>query len=281
MSDVINTEFAIVNSAQRTNGVTNDFSIEINTRADNFTHITVMQVYVPKSYHLFVSTVTFTVSESGGAPVTISLSLGNYGRDSLADTIKSALNASVGLINAYDIDLIALNADGTNGADTGKMVFISAGLATSVTFTFDENEFPARAMGFIQAEAGAGTIDYNFIDLGGNNFQLTASLVMSVEREATLAIRTNRVNVQNGLLQEVFTSLTSPFGGIVFQNTSPIDTSKELSGSGKTYTFTLTNELGTPINLNGQDYSFSVMLMRKKDKLSEISTILGGILSKS
>ncbi len=71
MSDVINTEFAIVNSSQRSDGVINNFSIEIDTRGDNFTHIAVMQVYIPKSYYLFLSTVSFTVSENGNAPVTI------------------------------------------------------------------------------------------------------------------------------------------------------------------------------------------------------------------
>ena len=130
-------QYVYINSADRLSGSDADFTYSINLDPNNeFDHVTVKQIAVPKSYYSVSSGYNYFTLTELGFSIKVIIPAANYNRVSLALVIASQLNAaSVSLGHGWTYVVSYPNAN-TVG-DTGFYTYTVSGNTGQPTFTFD------------------------------------------------------------------------------------------------------------------------------------------------
>lgn len=253
-----------INSTNRLSGSHSNFSYKLELRPETeFTHVAVMQAIIPKSYYLIQEEQnTITLNENGSLSI-ITIPIGNYTRSSFVSIFQTTLNAS-GVWNY----LVSID-DTTTGPETGKLLFTVTG-NSDIQPSFIFTTFLYEMLGFEQNS----TISFQ-------NNSLTSINVINMQKEASVFIRSDIVsNSGDNILQDVFTSNTSDYGNIIFQNENINYNCKKLNSSQKVYDFYLTDENNNPINLNGRNWQITICLFNKNDLLNIIKRYIQFKLTK-
>jgi hypothetical protein len=259
-----------INSANRLSGTDSDFSYKIDINPhDGFDSVCVLQCSIPKSFYLVSSgSNTFTLQE-GASNVTVTLAIGNYVRSSFKNVLQSALNSTSPHSWVYTVSFPA-----STTADTGLWTISvtgNAGVQPSLIFT--TNLY--RQMGF--TENSTNTFVSNSI---------TSVYPAALINEDTLYLHSNICsNGQDSVLQEVFTGSNSSFSNITFLCPSIEGYSKQLvTNSSSVFHFTLADEDGTSINLNGQNLLITLLLYKKNEiwkGLADFMKLISELISPS
>lgn len=252
-----------IDSNNRNTGTTSDFTVSLNiNQSDEFTHACIIQCLIPKSYYLIqAGSNTFQLKE-GVSTVTITVPIGNYSRRSFQSIVSGLLNTSSPNLWVYTISYPNTTVSG----DTGKFTYSVSGNSSQPQFIL------GSAVIYEQLGFPPSTTQ-TFV---GNT--LTSINVIKMQREDALYLHSDIVQNKEGdnVLQAMFASADSPtFSNIVYRVIDIEANSKQMvTSKGNVYRFFLTNESGIPMDLNGLNITFSLMLYKQNN----LSALLKGAI---
>lgn len=240
-----------INSALRLTGTDEDFSYRIELPPDNrFTHICLLQASIPKSYYLFIDGRNSFILEEDGLQETIIIPEGNYNLIGLANTLKDLLdNASTNMGHNWKYNYAPFVK---NQKDTGKFTFTVNFATSQPKFIF--GDYCYEQLGFIPGSTNEFVAD-----------SLTSTNVIKLQREDCLYLHSDicRNNPKSNVLQEIYLNNVD-FSNITYScidveaNSHPL-----VSNTREVFHFTLTDEFGQIIRLNGLNMNFSILLYEK------------------
>lgn len=251
-----NKKIFYINSRNRLSGSDSDFQYVIDLSNFEPTHCVALQVNIPKSYYVVQDGKnTFVMTEENVNAVTVPIPAGNYNRTNFRVVISTLLNSYSP--NGYTYTVTYPNT--ASGTDTGKYTFLCVGHTLEPSFTFEDSSNIYETMGF---------------DVGTTAFvsgSLTSTNVIKLTVEDSIFIHSDLVAGFSGsILQEIFAADSSDFSNIVFENYAPTLYEKKMQGSSNnTYRFWILNENGQPINLNGLNWSMTLVCYQK-DNLPDL-----------
>ncbi len=250
----------IVDSRNRSTGVTNEFTYIINVKTDHkFDNFCVVQANIPKSYYLIDSSrkdTTFILKE-GSSQVVVTVPNGNYNVFSFQPVLTAALNAASP--NGYTYSISYPN--GQVAAQTNKYTYsVSGNSGVQPSFIFGPDIISrsiTNLMGFLPDD-----LTYNF---SGN--MLISNVTVRFQHTFYLQIKSSAARQPNSLDTDTSVLATIPVGDvvdggmIVFNLIELNDASVELTNpSSNVFDFSLYDDNDELINLQGQDWSMRVML---------------------
>ena len=204
---------------------------------ETFTHVCLLSCSIPKSYYLIQDGYnTFTLSENNVNTV-VTIPAGNYSWQVFRTQIALILTAASSQGWTY-----TCTAPPATAAQTGKATYTVAGnggLQPSFVFTNAVYE------------------QFGFVPNSTNTFAantITSANVVKFQVEDALFIHSDIVGDPNSdVLQSIFVSATPDFTSIVYQCYQYETAVKKISvAKSNVFRFTLTNEDGQLIDLNGQ-----------------------------
>lgn len=256
MSYIKESRIYYINSRNRISGTDSNFNFQIEFPLGNeFDHVALMSCIIPKSYYLIQEGQhTFTLSENTQT-VEIVIPIGNYNRPSLASTVETLLNNASPNGLTYTVTFPISRTEG----DTGKYTFTVTNLGIYPVLTF--GTYVYENLGFERNSSNHFTLNAQT-----NQIELVSTNVIKLQKEDAIYICSDIVNDSNNILQEVYSSTNPDFTHISFYNNNVEAYAKKLNKSG-TYNFYITNEDQQPIELNGQNVVFTIILFKKQNAL--------------
>lgn len=246
---------------------TNDFHVILDIPPlHNYTHIVLLQAEIPKSFYLIQAgrNDSFILDEDG-VEYLITIPEGNY-------KLKGFIKQLETLLNSTGVYTYTMTYPTFTQVQTAKFTFtVSNNGGIQPKFKFNNSaETAYELMGF---------------DIGSTNTfsgdTLKSSNIINFGGEDILMIHSNTINNQgDDLLQEIYAGTTPWYGSIVYQCTDVEAYAKRLVYSkNNLYRFSLRNDDGDLINLNGINMMLTIMLFEKEDnkerqKLTEIRNLL-------
>jgi len=257
---MLNSVIIHVNSRNRISGTDSNFSYEIKLDATkSYDRVVVLQASVPKTYYLIQSgRNTFGLLEGEvKTPVTVTVPEGNYSASSFATVVGALLT----LASPNSLTYTITPPTSVRATNTGKFTFTvrtAGGGIPSSTVSFVIGEYLFEQLGFDENM----TVDF---DVSGN---LTSANVVNFQLEDTLFIHSDICNNSNdNILQELNASNTPDFGKIEYTAYYPPMWSRAMtSNSSNKYNFSITDEDGQLMNLNGRNLVLT-LLVYKEDHL--------------
>jgi hypothetical protein len=248
-----------INSANRTAGTNEDFFYQLSpwSNDDQYQFCCVMYANIPITYYLVTSGQNTFQLKEGVTAVTITVPPGNYNTNSLAKVIATLLNTNSPNAWTYSFSL----PNSVSSAQTGLYTYTVSGNSSQPYFIFGS---------YLYTVLGFNTnTTYQF---SGNS--LTSVNVVNLTPETTLYLYSDIVETKDNhaenILQEFYSSNTSPFSNIVYQCTEFEPYSKKMNKTKTNYIhFTLLNEFYNPISLNGQPF-FITLLLYKRDNIVDL-----------
>jgi hypothetical protein len=253
MSHIANHRIYYLDSHNRVSGTHSNFTIKVEIpTTEQFDRVVVLSAVIPRSYYLVQSPYnTFTLRENS-IDTTITIAEGNYSYSMFKTYLINLLNSSSSQSWTYNI-----LTPTTTQPQTGKYTFSVTGNGLlQPTFIFPSTTKIFEQLGF--DNDSTNTFIAN---------TLTSTNVVRFLLEDTLYIHSNITSgLNDDILQEIFTSGTSDFSSIKFQNFSPIEYSKPmLPSKNNSYRFTLTDEDAREINLNGLNIVITLLVYKNED----------------
>lgn len=234
-----------INSAVRTAGTDGNFLANVPLPAEEkFTHVCVMEANIPKSYYLVQEGYnTFTLIENGVSLV-ISVAPGNYNVNTFARYLSNRLTALSPNLWVYSVSY----STAQDGPQTGKYTFaVVTGGVSQPTFVF--TNFLQEQLGFVRNSTN--------VFVGG---VLTSTNVVKFQLEDVLYCHSDMVgDGREDILQHFFTNGTPDNGVINYKCLNHMIMGKKICNtSGNVFRFTLTDEYGSLIDLNGQNWNLVI-----------------------
>ena len=244
-----------IDSFDRVSGTSSNFLCEPITLYEKYTHCAVKQVSIPKVFpNIPTSYNTFTLIEKGVSR-TITLEVGYYNKNTMIAELPALLNAASVL-------------NGNNWVYT--MTYRTALQVQNFKFTFNVSGNGGSQPSFIFTDDQIW-LQLGF-DVGTRPFvgsTLTSDNIINFNPTSKLYIVSDLVSSSNeSILQEVLNVDTVGFGSCIFyQNQGNLDLeSKEIVGNQKnSFNIQLINENGQDVDLQGQNWSMSLIFYNRND----------------
>jgi len=257
-----NKRFFFINSYNRISGTSSAFSIEIQVPAnEDYDSVCVTQVSIPVSYYLISSGYnTFQLQENNSI-VTITIPAGNYNLNSFCTILPPILNSSSPNGLTYTMSF----PQSFTQNNSGLITYTVSNASITCKFIFNSNNYVNEQMGF----ASGSTVTFS----GG---QLISSNVVSFLNENTLFIHSDIVsNGSDDILQEVYGTNTQALAYVTYLCPEIKSYSKQLKApKNQIMNVYLTDENQKPINLNGQEMQFTLLLYKRGDFKTIIVTFI-------
>ena len=255
MSAISASRIYYVDSENRISGTPSKFSYEFQIPAtENYDHVCVLSMTIPLSYYLIRSPYNTFILREGPTDTTITVPAGNYSAISFAKVVTDLLNASSPNTFIYAISL----GNSYTSVNTGKY-----------TFTVTNNGMVQPAFIF-----GPRVCQQMGFDENSTNTFISSTLisenVLDFIPSSTLFLHSNMVNDSTSILQELYSNNTVPYSNHIY-NCQNVDMYSKLLRSDKdnVYDFSIEDEHGIEIDLNGHSILFTVLLY-KKDNFTDI-----------
>ena len=244
-----------IDSFDRVSGISSNFLCDPISLYEKYTHCAVKQVSIPKVFpNIPTSYNTFTLKE-GAVSRTITLEVGYYNKNTMIAELPALLNAASVL-------------NGNNWVYT--MSYRTALQVQNFKFTFNVSGNGGSQPSFIFTD------DQIWLQLGFNvgtrpfvGSTLTSDNIINFNPTSKLYIVSDLVSSSNeSILQEVLNVDTVGFGSCIFyQNQGNLDLeSKEIVGNQKnSFNIQLINENGQDVDLQGQNWSMSLIFYNRND----------------
>lgn len=256
MRIALNSECFYVNSLNRVSGNGSTFTFQLLSDISKYDRVVVLDATIPKSFYIINSKNNYVIVEEDSVERTVILPDGNYTRTSFCNVLTNRLNASAPSGYSYSVTY-----SNTSIQDNGKLTYSVTGNTSEPIFKFPAIESIYEQMGF---------------DLNSNN-QFSSGLLVSTNvinlaQESTIFLRSDIcvTNNNDNILQSFTSTSNSMYSIFGFVNPDPIFYSRKLStNSSNVFTFYLSDENGTEIDLNGLSYQFTICLY-KENQIDEI-----------
>lgn len=248
-----------INSIHRTSGAPGSFSYELQIpKNENYDRVTLLQANIPVSYYLVPKGYnTFQLVENNGVSTTtttITVPVGNYSANAFMSVIIPLINTASPNGWIYSVSL----PNGFTSSNTGKFTFTVANNSGHQPSFVMSNMW--ELFGFEEASTNT------FV---GN--ALTSTNVVKFVPEDSLMIHSDICdNGENSILQEVFGNNSIALSNIVYQCPDVLSYSRKLrTNQSSSYSFSITDEHGRQVDLNGVNVIFTIILF-KKDNFSSV-----------
>jgi hypothetical protein len=234
-----------ISSNYRSTGNITDFKIQLQIdKTQEYTHCAVISATIPNTYYIVQNNYnTFQLIENSIIK-TIIVPAGNYNITQFINIIKQLLNANSSSIFSL-----------TYSSQTNKIIysFISNSQQASIKI-IGSNLY--RLLGFDK--------DSNNVFV---NNTITSTNVINFVLNPTIYIHSDIVAAyDDNVLQEINSNNNNPMSNITYQNNNILEISKKISSSKNgIYDFYLQDNDDQIIDLNGNDFSFSLILFKKSD----------------
>lgn len=251
--DISHSQIYYIDSSNRVSGTTSQFTYELNINSD-YDRCVVLQANIPMSYYLVRNGLnTFVVNENGTL-TTITVPRGNYSALSFKTVLSDLLNAEC----KWDYTITLPNS--LNEPNTAKFNYSVSSNSTQPIFIFGNDTLLHEQMGFNR------NAQYSFV---GNTLQ--SINVIKFIPEDTLFIHSSLVmDANNDVLQEIYNNNNVQFSNIAYHCNSPDFYSKPVrDNKSNIYSFSLCDEFGQIINLNGLNMMITLLLY-KRDNINEM-----------
>ena len=251
MSSISSQQIFYINSSQRTAGTNGNFSFQMQLPPNsNFDRVCVLQANIPISFYIVPAGYNTMTLVENGTNVTITVPVGNYTALTFATTISSLLSSSSVNGWVYTVTLQTL---------TGKFTYSVANNTSQPRFVFTSNLF--EQFGFNANSTNVFT---------GNT--LTSANVVKFIPEDSLYIHSDIVNDGNdNILQEIYYNNGQTFANATYQCYDVECNSRALrTNQSNLYWFSITDENGRDIFLNGLTCAFSILLY-KRDNFTDVA----------
>ena len=245
-----------INSFDRISGDHTNFTCKkLDLTNMSFTHCCVKQVSIPKVFPNIPSNYNTFILIEQGVPRTIALEVGYYNKNTMIAELPVLLNQASALNgNNWIYTITYRSALAVQNFKYTFSVSGNGGLQPSFSFTQDQI--------YLQLGFDVGTHTFVASSLVSDN-------IINFNPTSKLYIKSDLVSSSNeSILQEVLQVDTIGFGSSIFyQNQGNLDLeSKLLIGNQKdTFNIQLENENGQYVDLQGQDWSFSIILYVRQD----------------
>lgn len=259
---VTNPYYVYINSRDRIAGTDENFSYNVQfPQGFDFTHVVCLNVLIPKSYYLIQDGPfenIFQLQENNTI-VTITVPIGSY--------LLSAFRTTIGtlLTNASPNGLTyTLTYPSSSGSDTGKWTFTQTNGAIVSSLIVNGHFF--EPFGFFANSTNVFT-----------GTTLVSTCVIKLQSEDRLLIHSNICN--NPIADDILVSINSTtsinYSSIAWECPAPEFYSHLLnSQNNHTYNFSLTDENGELIQLNGLNMNITLLLFKKDDIFDKIRAFL-------
>lgn len=266
MAFITSPYYVYVNSADRISGTNANFTYNVALPEDhNFTHVTVLDALIPKSYYLIQDGAdTFQLTEDS-TTVTISLTHGNYLLNAWTTTLTSALNT-----NSPNGWTYTVTYPTPTGADQGKLIYTVTGNSSEPSITVSSALY--EPFGFASGTTNTFT-----------SGSLTSSTVIKLQSEDRLLIHSDMINNPNNdnVLFAVNAGNVVPYSSISYVNYAPDYNTHELKSRFKnSISISLLNESGVIQQLNGLNMNITLMFYKKEDPMELMKKFIQLIVSK-
>jgi hypothetical protein len=245
-----------INSFDRISGDHTNFSCKkLDYNGIRYTHCCVKQVSIPKVFpNIPTDYNTLTLIEKGVSR-TITLEVGYYNKNTMIAELPALLNSASALNgNNWVYTMSYRSATQVQNFKYTFTVSGNGGFQPSFSFTQDQI--------YLQLGFDVGTHVFNSSSLVSDN-------IINFNPTSKLYIKSDLVSSSNeSILQEVLQVDTIGFGSSIFyQNQGNLDLeSKLLVGNQKdSFNIQLVNENNQDVDLQGQDWSFSIIFYVRQD----------------
>lgn len=257
MSQIKTKRFFYVTSGSQLTGLNSTFQVSLQIPDNaNFDRISLIQANIPISYYMVQTGFnTFTLRENSTS-VTITVPAGNYNANSFSTILPTLLNTASPNSLTYTITY-PINYTENN---TGLFTYTVNSSTVAVSLIMASNNDLCEQLGF-----NVGSTN-TFTAVSGTSTLASANVIKFIS-EDTIFIHSNIVdNEYNDVLQEIYFSNNTIFSNQSWLNPDPLALSKKLStNKSQGVSFSITNENGTPIYLNGLSVNFTIMLYKDND----------------
>lgn len=256
MSKYSHKKMFYIDSRTRVDGTNDDFLFKIEIPPDHvgfYSHVAVVSGTIPKSYYLISAPFnTFTLEEDdgvgGAVQVPITVPVGNYRRSSWQYTLKNLLNTNSPYGWVYDV----IYPTGRTEPTTGKFTF-----TVELAGGGSPPNQPSLIIDDMYEQIGFNVGTHTF---AGD--QLVAQNVMKLQLEDNLIVHSDIV-AEGDILHDFHSSSQPSLGNIRFINPDIDATAKPMrTGGNGVYRFSLTDEEGKKINLNGVNWVMTLVLFK-------------------
>lgn len=250
-----------INSRNRIAGTPSNFSYALNFRDVDPDRVVVLHCNIPKSYYLSQSgSNTFTLIENG-VDITITIPEGDYTRTSFKYVLTTLLNDAT--LNSF---VYSISVPSSTEPETGKYTFtVSNNGGSQPSFRFVDDSHVHAWLGF----DGGSTVSFVADSLISSN-------VINLHKNDVIYIKSDLARGHcEGVLQEIDTINSPPFTNISFENTSASFYSRSLnSNDSNIYKFQLTNIYGKEVNLNGCNWSMTMVVFKNQHSYELFKTYI-------
>lgn len=253
---VTNPYYVYINSRDRISGTDENFTYSIQfPDGFDFTHVVCLNALIPKSYYLIQTGALENIFQlkENNTTVTVTIPIGSYLLSAFKTTVGTLLtNASPNGLT-YTITYPALS-----GADTGKWTYTQTNGAIVSSIICNKHLF--EPLGFLSGSTNvfSGTT-------------LISTCVIKLQSEDRLLIHSNiAANPgKDDILVSINSTTSINYSSINYECPTPEFYSHLLSSkNNNTYNFSLTDEDGELIQLNGLNLNITLLLY-KKDPIYE------------
>ena len=246
MSSVGKSQRYYINSENRISGTSSDFIYQLSIpEGGQFDSVCVLSVSIPLSFYLIRSPYNTMTLQEGLTSVLITVPEGNYTARSFMTDFTLLLNDASPNGWIYSIVL---------DPKLAKYTYVVTGNnGVQPQFTLSNH---------LGDQTGFDLYSVNSFE----DDSLTSSNVLNFVSTNCLYLHSNMIADKTSILQEVFSNNTVPFSFITW-NCPDVDLySKQLmSNKDHSFSFSLADEHGSVINLNGQNIQFTLLLYKKVD----------------
>lgn len=267
---VTNPHYVYVNSRDRIAGSGNDENFTYNIQFPqgfDYTHVVCLNALIPKSYYLIQDGPLENIFQlkENNTTVTVTVPIGSY--------LLSAFRTVIGtlLTNASPNGLTyTLTYPVSSGADTGKWTFTQTNASVVSSLIFNAHFF--EPFGFLANSTNVFS-----------GLTLISTCVIKLQSEDRLLIHSNIVN--NPGMDDVLVSINSTtsinYSSIAYTCPAPEFYSHLLSSqNNNTYSFSLTDENGELMQLNGLNLNITLLLYKKDPIFDQIRNFMKLIVAK-
>jgi hypothetical protein len=256
-----------LNSANRISGTNSDFNVKVDLTGTgfsitNFDSVCLLSASIPKSYYAIQDGMnTFIFGENattGYVEYTITIPPGTYSANNFATTVSNLINDNTEFTYTITVDLNKAKFTFTS-SNPIKTYVVKPGEFLYNRFGLEKNSTNNSSGGFIFSD--------NVIDMSPESDLFIRSDIISGGADAN-----------EDIFYDIQASNVPPFGRIQTIDSDPQQHSRVLNNTQDTYRFFITDEFGNAINLNGLNWTATILFFKKSSIPQKIKDFISYIV---
>lgn len=221
------------------------FKVDVDTLlGSDVQSVSIQYIQIPTSYYRINSTNnTFLLGVSGSAPVTVTVPVDNY-------NITNFVGVAGALATAMNAAGLGVTFDPEYNTSSGNLVITASSGDFFITTNGNNNAYLGMAVNVTQYSASSVLTSSGILDLSGTKF-------IEVRSDLNLNSSTT-INYNRNVLARIPVSV-APFNTIIYTSQAFVKINSR-SNFFNSITLSLWDDRGSPLDLNGADWSMCMVV---------------------